>query len=151
MPPVAIKAFPEPPDGRPLLQNDVLNQCRPSQASAHGTLWMSMQGRNRAAATGAAWTVDEHCGTSGGRRLMWQRPICACVCYTQALCRLRWRRPSWLGGGGAPPAGSWLYCTDQHAGPRKVQPRWCRGLTYAALQANNAVRSYFSTRVAVCA
>jgi len=33
-----------------------------------------MQGRNRAAAMGAACTVDEHCGTLGGRRLISRLP-----------------------------------------------------------------------------
>ena len=64
---------------------------------------MSMQGRNRAAATGAAWTEAEHCGTLAALRLMGadpgsqlRSPICLTAesdAHSHPVCR---------GGGSVP-------------------------------------------------
>ena len=88
--------------------------CKKVEHKRKSTLWMSMQGRNRAAAMGAAWTVAEHCGTVDGRRLMMSTIVSALpCCLLRLLCRLKWRRlhnslRRWrLGGTGATPlAGS---------------------------------------------
>ena len=42
------------------------------------TLWMSMQGRNRALVLGAAWTLAEHCGALTGQRVICRMPVLAC-------------------------------------------------------------------------